>query len=133
MLYIGMFFFSLAIVSGMLGFAGIGVAPDRIALLVFFSSLLVASITFAMCLLRTAARASDEDHGSGGWHGAEGSAAASGAVCVTPPSGTWQFRSKSASRSLRLRRAVDDGRTIAGRLRVTAAASRMTGGISQEV
>jgi uncharacterized membrane protein YtjA (UPF0391 family) len=133
MLYIGMFFFSLAIVSGMLGFAGIGAAPDRIALLVFFSSLLVASITFASCLLRTAGRAQDEEHdGTGGWQGAEDDVSALGTVRAAAPPRAWHFR--SASRSMRrLSRGMDEGRAVAGRVRVPAASSRLTGGISQEV
>ena len=57
MFYIGMLFFSLAIASGLWGFAGVGVEVDLVARLIFYTSLLAASFAFATCLLRTAARA----------------------------------------------------------------------------
>jgi len=135
MLYIGMFFFSLAIVSGMWGFAGIGVAPDRIAQLVFFASLLAASITFAVCLLRTAARARGEDRdGSGGWHDDDRDAAPGAARVSGRRSAQWRIRPRAVSRSTqRPGRAMEQSRSGAVCVRASAAASGVTGEMSQEI
>jgi uncharacterized membrane protein YtjA (UPF0391 family) len=53
MLYIGMLFFSLAIASGLYAFADIATAPVDVAQTLFYACLLLASVSFAVCLGRT--------------------------------------------------------------------------------
>jgi uncharacterized membrane protein YtjA (UPF0391 family) len=55
MLYAGMFFFSLAIVSGLYAFADITTAPADLSQTIFYAFLLLASLSFALCLGRVTA------------------------------------------------------------------------------
>ena len=55
MLYAGMLFFSLAIVSGLYTFADIATAPADAGQAVFYALLLLASLSFTLCLGRSAA------------------------------------------------------------------------------
>jgi len=54
MLYAGMLFFSLAIVSGLYAFADIATAPADAGQTAFYALLLLASLSFALCLGRGA-------------------------------------------------------------------------------
>ena len=55
MLYAGMFFFSLAIVSGLYAFADIATSPAYAGQAAFYALLLLASLSFVLCLGRGAA------------------------------------------------------------------------------
>src|SRR5262245_38235892 len=60
MIYAGVFFFFLAIASGLFGFSGmLGTESAHIAQTVFFSSQLLASLSFAWPLVHTSAAVSE--------------------------------------------------------------------------
>jgi uncharacterized membrane protein YtjA (UPF0391 family) len=59
MLYAGMLFFSLAIVSGLYAFADVATAPADIGQTIFYAFLLLASLSFTLCLGRASVAADD--------------------------------------------------------------------------
>ena len=135
MFYIGMLFFSLAIASGLWGFANVGVEVDSVARLIFYTSLFAASSAFATCLLRTAARArSDANEDEPGDAAMDDSSGASrSALCGAEEVEVPAPRSKPVVRSSwRSPPGAGESWVGAGPVHASESAIR-AGGIGQEV
>ena len=137
MFYIGMFFFALAIASGLWGFAGVGVEVDLVARLIFYASLLAASVTFVACLMRTAARGRNGASNDGGRLDAavgESGAASTAAPDDSGRPGVWRARHERVSCPVwRAPADVNESWSGSGPVRTPGSASRANGSVGQEV